>query len=69
MYVYITEQGNDFYIMIIDNELNNLIYATYYGGSQSAEHFDGGTSRFDKKGVIFCVCCTGKLKFLQKIRF
>lgn len=51
--------GNDFYIMILDDALDNLIYGTYFGGSQSAEHVDGGTSRFDKKGVIYQSVCAG----------
>ena len=51
--------GNDFYIMVIDDLLNNLIYGAYFGGSQSAEHVDGGTSRFDKKGVIYQSVCAG----------
>ncbi len=51
--------GNDFYIMILDDGLSNLIYGTYFGGSQSAEHVDGGTSRFDKKGIIYQSVCAG----------
>ena len=51
--------GNDFYIMIIDDNLDSLVYGTYFGGSQSAEHVDGGTSRFDKKGIIYQSVCAG----------
>ncbi|MBT3418504.1 MAG: T9SS type B sorting domain-containing protein [Flavobacteriales bacterium] len=54
-----TTDGNDFYIMILDDGLNNLVYGTYFGGSQSAEHVDGGTSRFDKKGIIYQSVCAG----------
>jgi len=54
-----TTDGNDFYIMVLDDGLNNLVYGTYFGGSQSAEHVDGGTSRFDKKGVIYQSVCAG----------
>ncbi|MBT4479309.1 MAG: T9SS type B sorting domain-containing protein [Flavobacteriales bacterium] len=54
-----TTDGNDFYIMVLDDGLNNLIYGTYFGGPQSAEHVDGGTSRFDKKGVIYQSVCAG----------
>ena len=49
--------GNDFYIMVLDDNLDNLVYGTYFGGSQSAEHVDGGTSRFDKKGIIYQSVC------------
>ncbi len=51
--------GNDFYLMVLDDELSTVIYATYYGGSQSNEHVDGGTSRFDKKGIIYQSVCAG----------
>tara|TARA_B100001248_G_scaffold262276_1_gene257222 strand:- start:54831 stop:58511 length:3681 start_codon:yes stop_codon:yes gene_type:complete len=51
--------GNDFYLMVIDNLFNSLVYATYFGGSQSNEHVDGGTSRFDKKGTIYQSVCAG----------
>ena len=52
-----TTDGNDFYIMVLDDNLDNLVYGTYFGGSQSVEHVDGGTSRFDKKGVIYQSVC------------
>ena len=54
-----TTDGNDFYIMVLDDDLDNLVYGTYFGGSQSAEHVDGGTSRFDKKGIIYQSVCAG----------
>ena len=54
-----TTDGNDFYIMVLDDNLDNLVYGTYFGGSQSAEHVDGGTSRFDKKGIIYQSVCAG----------
>tara|TARA_B100001758_G_scaffold247879_1_gene268060 strand:- start:45916 stop:49803 length:3888 start_codon:yes stop_codon:yes gene_type:complete len=54
-----TTDGNDFYIMVLDENLSSNIYATYFGGSQSNEHVDGGTSRFDKKGVIYQSVCAG----------
>ena len=41
------------YTLRIQQRLDSLIYGTYFGGSQSAEHVDGGTSRFDKNGVIY----------------
>ena len=48
-----TTDGNDFYLMVIDDAMSSMMYATYFGGSQSNEHVDGGTSRFDKKGIIY----------------
>ena len=54
-----TTDGNDFYLMVLDDILSSIIYATYFGGSQSNEHVDGGTSRFDKKGIIYQSVCAG----------
>jgi len=51
--------GNDIYLMVLDDALSTIIYATYFGGSQSNEHVDGGTSRFDKKGVVYHSVCAG----------
>ncbi len=49
--------GNDFYFMVLDKDALNLQYATFFGGSQSNEHVDGGTSRFDKSGIIYQAIC------------
>ena len=54
-----TTDGNDFYLMVLDDFMDTLLYATYFGGTQSNEHVDGGTSRFDKKGVIYQSVCAG----------
>ena len=51
--------GNDFYFLVLDNTLSSMLYGTYFGGSQSNEHVDGGTSRFDKRGVIYQSVCAG----------
>ena len=45
--------------MVLDESLNSISYATYFGGSQSSEHVDGGTSRFDKRGIIYQSVCAG----------
>ncbi|MDX1652160.1 MAG: gliding motility-associated C-terminal domain-containing protein [Brumimicrobium sp.] len=50
--------GNNFYIAVLDENATNLNYATYMGGvNSSANHVDGGTSRFDKKGRIYHAVC------------
>ena len=51
--------GNDIYLMVLGKELDTIVYATYFGGAQSNEHVDGGTSRFDKKGVVYHSVCAG----------
>ncbi|MFM9986688.1 MAG: PKD domain-containing protein [Flavobacteriales bacterium] len=49
----------DFYMATFDDSMNNLLYGTFYGGSTSSEHVDGGTSRFDRKGVMYQSVCAG----------
>ena len=51
--------GSDFYLIIFGNELETMAYATYFGGSISDEHVDGGTSRFDKQGIVYHAVCAG----------
>jgi gliding motility-associated-like protein len=52
-----TTDGNDFYFLVLNKDALSLQYATYFGGSLSLEHVDGGTSRFDKSGVIYQAIC------------
>lgn len=54
-----TTDGSDFYIMMLNAEAVSLSYATFFGGAQSAEHVDGGTSRFDKSGRVYQAVCAG----------
>jgi gliding motility-associated-like protein len=54
-----TTDGGDFYFMVLSENASNLLYATFFGGTQSTEHVDGGTSRFDKNGVIYQSACAG----------
>ncbi|MBL1279020.1 MAG: gliding motility-associated C-terminal domain-containing protein [Fluviicola sp.] len=50
--------GFDFYLIAIDNDFSNLLYGSYFGEPGSVrEHVDGGTSRFDKNGVIYQSVC------------
>ncbi|HNR53768.1 MAG TPA: gliding motility-associated C-terminal domain-containing protein [Flavobacteriales bacterium] len=54
-----TTDGNDFYLAVLDIDLSALFYATYFGGGVSAEHVDGGTSRFDRRGRVYQSVCAG----------
>lgn len=54
-----TTDGSDFYIMVMEDDASALHYATFMGGPLSAEHVDGGTSRFDKKGKMYQSVCAG----------
>lgn len=51
--------GYDFYLMVMKRDFSDIIYGTYLGGNQSQEHVDGGTSRFDKNGVVYQSVCAG----------
>ncbi len=54
-----TTVGHDFYLMVLEDDASSLIYGSFYGGDFSAEHVDGGTSRFDDKGVMYQSVCAG----------
>ncbi|MCB0793335.1 MAG: gliding motility-associated C-terminal domain-containing protein, partial [Flavobacteriales bacterium] len=51
--------GSDFYLMVLEPDADALDYATFFGGLQSSEHVDGGTSRFDKDGNVYQAVCAG----------
>ncbi len=51
--------GSDFHFMVLSANAATLRYATFFGGNNSSEHVDGGTSRFDKNGVIYQAVCAG----------
>src|SRR5690606_17796855 len=48
-----------FYLMALKPHAAALLYGSYFGGGLSREHVDGGTSRFDRKGVIYQSVCAG----------
>lgn len=52
-----TTDNKDFYLLVLNKNANNLLYATYYGGDKTEDHVDGGTSRFDKRGVVYQSVC------------
>lgn len=54
-----TTTGSDFYFMVLNGDATTLVYATYLGGNSSKTHVDGGTSRFDKYGIVYHAVCSG----------
>ncbi len=52
-----TTDGRDFYLMVMSENAEKLLYATFFGGNITGDHVDGGTSRFDKKGYIYQSVC------------
>ncbi len=52
--------GTDFYLMVLLQDAKQLLYGTYFGEMNGrGEHVDGGTSRFDKKGIVYQSVCGG----------
>jgi len=47
----------DFYLIVMNKEARGLVYASYIGGTSSGDHVDGGTSRFDKNGIVYQSVC------------
>lgn len=54
-----TSSGSDFYFMVLTEDASRFLYGTYLGGTISRTHVDGGTSRFDKGGIVYHAVCAG----------
>lgn len=54
-----TTDGSDFYLIALAENADSIIYATFFGAGTLSEHVDGGTSRFDKKGIVYQAVCAG----------
>lgn len=55
-----TTDGSDFYLAEFLPGMVGLDYATYFGEAGGrGEHVDGGTSRFDKRGIVYQAVCGG----------
>ena len=53
-----TTDGNDFYFIVLSKNANALMYGTFMGASGGVgEHVDGGTSRFDRNGIVYQAIC------------
>ena len=53
-----TTDGSDFYFFVLERNAIKPLYGSYFGQSGgSGEHVDGGTSRFDRNGVIYQALC------------
>lgn len=51
--------GSDFYFMVLSGDASNFLYGSFLGGASSGTHVDGGTSRFNKKGIVYQAVCAG----------
>lgn len=52
-----TTDGSDFHFYVLKREATEILYATYFGGNETSDHVDGGTSRFDSKGIAYHAVC------------
>ena len=53
--------GSDFYLAQFAPGLAGLSYATFYGDAgygSEGDHVDGGTSRFDPRGIVYAAACS-----------
>jgi gliding motility-associated-like protein len=54
----ITPDGQDFYFFVLRKDAQFQLFGSYFGQNGGyADHVDGGTSRFDKQGVIYQAVC------------
>ena len=54
-----TTDGKDFYFFVLKRDATAQLYGDFFGqnGGQIPDHVDGGTSRFDRNGVIYQAIC------------
>ncbi|HEY4287098.1 MAG TPA: PKD domain-containing protein [Puia sp.] len=60
--------GEDFYFFVLQKNAASQLYGSFFGQVRGGfgDHVDGGTSRFDKQGVIYqavCANCYGGAQF------
>lgn len=59
--IFPNTDGSDFYLMALSADGKQLLYGTYFGSANNqnnGDHVDGGTSRFDKKGIVYQSVCS-----------
>ena len=56
--------GSDFYFFVLRKNAVDQLFGSFFGQSGGAvDHVDGGTSRFDKNGVIYQAICANCRSF------
>ncbi len=62
-----TTDGHDFYFFVLKKNATSQLFGSYWGQNGGlSDHVDGGTSRFDKQGVIYqaiCANCGGGVPY------
>jgi gliding motility-associated-like protein len=52
--------GNDFYFFVLEKDAASQLFGSFFGTNDPnayGDHVDGGTSRFDRRGVIYQAVC------------
>jgi gliding motility-associated-like protein len=54
--------GSDFYFFVLEKDANSQLFGSFFGTMGTdpytyGDHVDGGTSRFDRRGVIYQAVC------------
>jgi gliding motility-associated-like protein len=54
-----TTDGSDFYFFVLEKNGQSQLYGSYFGQNRGLypDHVDGGTSRFDRNGIIYQSIC------------
>lgn len=56
-----TTDGKDFYFFVLKRDADSQLYGSFFGEfnrpGAGADHVDGGTSRFDRNGIIYQAVC------------
>ena len=56
--------GQDFYFFVLKRDATAQLYGSFFGQNGGApDHVDGGTSRFDRNGVIYQAMCANCKSF------
>jgi gliding motility-associated-like protein len=62
-----TTDGSDFYFFVLKKNATSQLFGSFWGQNGGlSDHVDGGTSRFDKQGVIYqaiCANCGGGVPY------
>lgn len=51
--------GSDFYLAVFAENMDTILYGSYFGGDTTLEHVDGGTSRYNPAGIVYQSVCAG----------
>jgi len=54
-----SSDGFNFYLFVLERDAASMLYGSYIGDANAQEHVDGGTSRFDKFGIVYQSVCGG----------